>query len=94
VWRHTQKNFSFSERFADEPDFAVLQVAEPTVYQFRAGGRCPRRQVRLLAQSNAVSASGGIPRDAHAIDAATYDEDILNGFVRPAHCGQDRFECA
>ena len=36
---HFQQHFTFGQRFADQTEFVVFQVAQATVNQFGAGGR-------------------------------------------------------
>ena len=37
--RHFQQHFTFGQRFTDQAEFVVFQVAQATVNQFGAGGR-------------------------------------------------------
>ena len=77
VRRGAQQHLALRQRFADEPEFVVLEVAQPAVDQLRAPRRRVRGEIVLLDQQNRESAPGGVARDARAVDAAADDEQVV-----------------
>ncbi|MNE11441.1 hypothetical protein D3C80_1041990 [compost metagenome] len=74
-----QQHFTLCQRFADQTEFVVFQVAQATVDQFGTGGRRSTGQVLRFQQQYGQAAPGSIRRDAGTVDAAT-DNDQVFGF--------------
>ena len=75
------------QRLVDEPDLALLQVAQAAVDELRRLRRRARGEVVALDQRGAQTAGGGVERGAGAGDAAADDQHVEVG-RRPADAGQ------
>ncbi len=71
-----QQDFTFVQRFAHQPEFILLQIAQPAVDQFGGGRRGVAGQIVALDQQHRSAASGRIARDRRAVDAAADDEKV------------------
>ena len=76
VWRVLERALAFVERLVDQPELALLQVAEAAVHQLRALGAGAGREVVALDQRGAQTPAGGVERDPGAGDASTDDQDV------------------
>ena len=76
VRRLPQHHLALGERFADQPEFVLLEIAQAAVDQLGAPLRRGRRDVALLDHEHLEPASGRIARDARAVDAPADDEEI------------------
>jgi hypothetical protein len=65
---------ALAQRFGDEADLAVLEVAEPAVDQLAAGRARGRSKVSLLDEHHAQAPARSIARNSRAVDAAADDE--------------------
>ena len=70
------QDLALGERFVDEPDLLLLEVAEAAVDELRRLRRRARREVVALDERGAQTAAGGVERAADAGDAATDDDDV------------------
>ncbi len=76
VRRLPQHDLALGERFADQPELVLLEIAEAAVDQLRAPLRRGRRDVALLDDQHLEAAAGGVARDPCAIDAGADDHEI------------------
>src|SRR4030095_9830469 len=76
---------AFDERLAHKPELKMLKVAQTTVNKLGGGRRGAAGEIVLLEQHDAHAASGGIPRDAAAVDAAADDRKIEHRPVGHSH---------
>ena len=76
VRRGLAQDLALGERFVDEPDFLLLQVADAAVHELRRLRRRARREVALVDERDAQAARRGVERDAGAGDAAADDEHV------------------
>src|SRR6187397_2636850 len=77
VWGCAQQHLALGERFADEPEFVVLEVAQSAVDQLRAPRRRMRSEIVLLDQQHGKPATRGVARDPCAVDAAADDQQVV-----------------
>src|SRR5262249_2653897 len=74
--RHAQQHFALGEPLADEPEIAVLEVAQSAVDQLaRSRGRCAG-DVALLAEQHRETAPSGVAGDPDPVDAAADDKQV------------------
>ena len=78
VRRGGEQDFPLRQRLGDEPEFEVLQVAQPAMDQLGAPRRRVRGEIVLLEQDHAQSAPRGVARDAGAVDAAANDGEVVD----------------
>ncbi len=76
VRRLVQHDFALGERLADQAELVLLEIAQSAVNELRAPLRSGRRDVALLDQEHLEAATGGVARDARAVDAGADDEEI------------------
>ena len=76
VRRVAQRDLALGEVLVDEPELALLQVAEPAVHELRALRRRARREVVALDERGAQAPARGVERDPGAGDAAADDEHV------------------
>src|SRR5206468_11647727 len=69
VRRLPQHDLALGERFTDQPELVLLEIAQAAVDQLRAPLRRRRREVSLLDQEHLEPASGRVTRDPGAIDS-------------------------
>ncbi len=67
---------ALAQRFEDEAQLAMLEVAEPAVYQAAGAAAGAEGQVVLLDQHRAHAPHRGVTRDTGTDNAATDDEEI------------------
>src|SRR3546814_12617719 len=67
---------SFVQRLFVESVIAELQIAKPAVQQLGGGRRRAAAKVAAFSQANAQPASGGVPGDGGAVDAAADNKDV------------------
>ncbi len=72
-----QQDFAFLQGFAHQLEFVIFEVAQAAVDELGAGRGGMLGQVMLLAQQHAQAAPGRIARDARAVDAAAYHQEII-----------------
>ena len=83
VRRHPQQHLALGQRLADQPERAVLEIAQPAMDQLGRGRRGAGAEVVLLEQQHAQAPAGGVARDAGAVDAAADDGEIVVGHRCP-----------
>src|SRR5207244_4460130 len=71
-----EQQLALAERFTDQADLAVLEVAEPAVDQPSGPARGARAEVGLVQQQDAEAAHGGVARDPAAVDAGADDDQV------------------
>ena len=71
-----QQSFSLANRLANQFQFAVLEVTESTVDDASGAAGDARRKIVLFDQQSAFAGHGALPRDCHAVDAATNDHHV------------------
>src|SRR5262245_28304608 len=76
VRRTFEQAFALEQRFAHHADLTVLQVAQPAVNDRRGGAGWYGTEVILLDQKAAQAAAGALPRNGHAVDAATNHQNV------------------
>ena len=78
---------ALAQGLVDEPDVAVLEVAQPAVDELRALRRRAAGEVVALDERGAQAAARGVEGHAGAGDAAADDEDVerraAEGLERP-----------
>ncbi len=67
---------AFAQRLEDEPQLAMLEVAEPAVHQAAGAAARAEGQVVLLDEHRAQAPHRGVTRDTGTDNAATDDEEI------------------
>jgi len=77
--RSAQQYFAFAQRLAHQTEFAVFEITQAAMDEFRRCRRRARGEVVLLEQDDAKAAAGGIARDAGAVDAAADNGEIEVG---------------
>src|SRR5690606_10615339 len=77
VWRLGQQHFAFGQRFADQAELVMFEVAQPSVDQLAAGGGGVAGKVVAFAEEYRKSAPGRIGGNARAVDPAADDGDIV-----------------
>jgi hypothetical protein len=87
VRRAVQQHFALRQRFAHEPEFELLEVAQPAVDKLRAPLRRRAGDVLLLDQHDAQTAARGIARDARAVDAGADNGEVVGSFASGSHGG-------
>ncbi len=85
VGRGGEQDLPLDERLAHQGEVILLEIAQPAVDQFGAGRGGVRCEVILLAQQNSEAASGGVARDAGAVDPAADDQQVTARRSRRAH---------
>ena len=75
--RGPQPDVALPERRADAKQRPALQHLEIAVDQPRRGLRCAGAEIALLQQDHAQAASGGVARDADAVQASADDSKIV-----------------
>ena len=73
VRRDGEQHLALGERFGDQPELVVLEVAQAAVDELGAPLRRGRREVVLLDQQHRQAAARRVARDAGAVDAAADD---------------------
>ena len=76
VRRGLAEHLALGQRLVDEPDLALLEVADPAVHELRRLRRGARCDVVALDQRGAQAPRGGVERDAGAGDPAADDEHV------------------
>src|SRR5205823_9682848 len=74
--RIADQRFAFGERFVDEAELAVLQIAQAAVDQARRARRRARAEVVALDEQRLVPVECRFARDAGAVDPAADNDDI------------------
>src|ERR1051326_97110 len=72
----SQQTFALAQRFAYQPEFAVLQVPQPAVDNTRGAAGGAAREVVLLNQQDALAPASALTRDCDAVDAAANDQNV------------------
>ena len=80
-----EESVTFEKTFAHKVEFAILEIAQSTMYHPRRGSRAARTEVFALYQQNAKPLQGQIAKCANAIDAAAH-HDHVEGPI-PANLG-------
>src|SRR5262245_18645661 len=71
-----EQNLALQQRFADEPELVVFEIAQAAVDQFRgSGGRCAG-EIAFVAEEYRQPAPGGVAGDAAAVDPAADDRNV------------------
>jgi hypothetical protein len=76
VWSDPEQGLSFFKRLANEPQFAMFKVAKAAMDQLGAGRRSMLAKVVALDKGDPQASARRITRNAYAIDATAYDQDI------------------
>ena len=94
--RSLTQPLAFGECFVDEPEVALLQVAQAAVDHLRRLRRRARREVVPLDEAHPQAARGGVERDAAPGDPTADDQHVerlvlhagdRRGAVEPTLCG-------
>ena len=76
VRRLPEHDLALGERFTDQPELVLLEIAQAAVDELRAPLRRGRRNVSLLDHEHLEPASGRVARDPRTIDSPADDEEI------------------
>jgi hypothetical protein len=76
VRRQSEQASALGARLEDEPQMAVLEVADPAVDEPRRPARGPAREVLLLDERDPQATERGVSRDAAAGDAAADHQKV------------------
>ena len=77
VRRDAQHHLALGQRLRHQAKLVVFEVAQPAVNQLGAGRGGCRGEIVLLGEQHLEAATGGIARDARAVDAAADDGDVV-----------------
>src|SRR5712692_2730856 len=88
VRRSAQQDLTLGERFGDQPEFVVFEVAQPAVNELGAPRRGMRREVVFLDEQHLESASRGVARDTRSVDSTAGDGEVVVGDFRGGHAGR------
>src|SRR4051812_6307816 len=72
------EDFALDQRFADQPELVIFQIAQAAMYQFRRPRRGAAGQVIHFAEENRIPPARRIAGDTAAIDAAANDREVEN----------------
>ncbi len=73
-----QQHFALGQRFANQAQLVVFEIAQPAVHQLAAGGGGVFAQVALFAEKHRQAAPDGIGGDTCAIDAAANHGQVVD----------------
>src|SRR5882724_7194108 len=76
MMRVLQKQSALLERFHNQPDIALLQIANAAVCQLGAATGSAFAEITLFEQQNVVAARGSINRSSSAGGAATHNNHV------------------
>src|SRR5207244_11530402 len=76
VARVAQQPSALFQRFHDERDVPLFEVAHAAMDKLRTAAGCPFAEVALLQQQDVVAAGCGVDRRAHAGRSAADDDDV------------------
>ncbi len=82
--RDPQQHLALGQRLAHQPEGALREIAQPAMDQLGRGRRGAGGEIVLLDQQDLEAASGGIARNADAVDAAPDDGEIEVRHAAPA----------
>src|SRR6266481_7502566 len=68
--------FALAQRFTDEVNLAVLQIAQSTMNNAGGAAGCAGSKVMLLHQQHALPAADTFPRNGHAVDSSANDQNV------------------
>src|SRR5262245_24561794 len=71
-----QQTTAFDQRFVNEREVTILQVAQAPVNEFGGCGTCATSEIALVDKRDAPAACRGIESDAGARNAAAEDAQI------------------
>src|SRR4029079_1030452 len=94
VGRGGEQYLALAQRLGHEPEFEVFEVTQAPVDQLRAPRRRVRRKIVLLRQTDRHSPARGIAGNAHTVDSAANDEQVVNGGSGGRHGIRKRFNCS
>ena len=77
VRRDPQQHFALGQRFRDQPELVLLEIAQAAMYQLAAGRAGMSGEVVFLHQQDGEPAPGCISGDPGAVDAPTDDQKIV-----------------
>ena len=80
VWSEPQQPFAFVQRFLDEGDVTVLQVAQTAVHQSTAARTRTRRDIARFQQQRGHATDRSLTRQSRALDAGA-DHDHVKGLA-------------
>ena len=84
VRRVLERALAFVEALVDQPELALLQVAQAAVHELGALRARARREVVALDERGAQAPAGGVERHAGAGDAAADHEHVERLVAEPA----------
>ncbi len=87
VRRLVQHDLPFGQRFADQPELVLLQIAQTAVDQLRAPLRRCRREIAFLDDQNRETPPGRVASDARTVDSGADDEQVVLR-IGSAHAGR------
>ena len=71
-----QQHLALDQQLANEPEFAMLEVAQAAMDELAAARGGALGKIALFAEKNAEAPASGIASDAGAIDAPAHDQEI------------------
>src|SRR5262249_56035732 len=75
--RGPERPGALRERCGPQAKFILLQVTQPAVDQLAAGRAGVHAEIVLFHEEDGESPPGGVACDAHAVDAAADDQQIV-----------------
>ena len=75
--RDPEPDVALGQRRTDAKKMPALQPRQIAMDQPRRGLGCARAEIALLQQDHAQAASGGVARDADAVQSAANDREIV-----------------
>src|SRR6266498_373236 len=88
VRRSAQQDLALGERFGDQPEFVIFEVAQSAVNELGAPRRGMRGEVILLDEQHLESASRGVARDTRSVDSTAGDDEVVKGNFGGGHAGR------
>ena len=85
VRRLPEQHFTLNQGFPHQPEFVVLQIAQPAMDELCGGRRCRASKVALLQEQHFQAAAGSVARDGRAVDAAADYRDIVERLCHHRH---------
>ena len=76
VRRCREQHLALRERFGNEAELEMFEVAQPAVNELAAGGARCTAEIPALDQQHREAAAGCVARDADAVDSAPDYEHV------------------
>src|SRR5579859_633500 len=76
--RDPPQDFPLDQRLAHQTKLVIFEIAQSAMHELGRPGRRPTSQVIHFAEKNRITPTGGVARDAAAVDAASNDQEVEN----------------